>query len=120
MLNKAQVMGHTGKDAKILNDKNGNPFAVTFSIATTEYFKDKETGETKDHTEWHNIICYNKKIFSMLEKYALKGRLIYVEGKLHTSQYDKDGESSKRYSTQIIAERIRLVDKKEGEKEIAE
>jgi len=116
MLNKAMIMGHMGKNAQPLKDKNGNQFAVAFTVATEEFYKEKETGERKKHTEWHNIICYNKNLFEMLEKYALKGRLVYVEGKLRTSQYTKDAEESKRYSTEILADEIRFPardDKKE-------
>ena len=108
MLNKVMLMGHIGKNAQTLKDKNGNQFAAVFTVATKESYKDKETNEYKNHTEWHNIICYNKKLFDMLEKNALKGRLVYVEGRIRTSQYNKEGEDSKRYSTEILADEIRF------------
>ncbi|HMS44218.1 MAG TPA: single-stranded DNA-binding protein [Alphaproteobacteria bacterium] len=118
-MNRAQIMGRLGKDPESHADKEGRKF-VTFSVATTDYFKDKN-GERQEDTQWHQVTCFSKNLCHLMEKYAPKGRQIFVEGKLRTSTYQKTGEKSPRYSTEIIASKIELLgDKVESAHELEE
>lgn len=99
-LNKVQLIGNLGKDPEIRSFQNGGKVA-NLTLATSESWKDKETGERKERTEWHRISITNDGLVGVVEKYLKKGAKIYVEGQLETSKYtDKEGQE--RYSTQII------------------
>lgn len=112
-INRAEIMGNLGKTPEIHMDKEGRKY-VTFSVATKEYHK----GKRQDEPQWHQVVCFNKSLCDLMEKYAPKGRQIYVEGRLHNSNYQKAGEESRRYSTEIIASKIVLLgDKVESAQE---
>ena len=91
-VNKVILVGNVGS----INDRNNEKF-FKFSLATSEKWKDK-TGELKEKTEWHNITIFGKSV-SVAERYITKGMKLYIEGKLSTSEYEKNGE--KRYNTGI-------------------
>ncbi|MYL02014.1 MAG: single-stranded DNA-binding protein [Gammaproteobacteria bacterium] len=90
---------------------------ANLSIATDESYLNKQTGERVDKTEWHRIVTFQDGLVSMLEKHARKGRLVYIDGKLQTRRWRKDGEESDRFSTEILlvpGGRIQFLDKPNG------
>lgn len=106
MLNQAQIIGFLGKDPEIRHMQNGNAVA-SFSIATTEKWKDKNTGEAKEQTEWHRISAFDK-LAEIIGEYLKKGSLVYVCGKIKTSKYtDKDG--IEKYATEIHASNMKML-----------
>ncbi|MFH2093411.1 MAG: single-stranded DNA-binding protein [Pseudomonadota bacterium] len=99
-LNKVMLIGRLGRDPEIRYSQQGT--AVTnFSIATSENWTDKATGQKQEKTEWHNIVSFGKQA-EILEKYLSKGSQIYVEGKLQTSTYEKEGQT--HYMTKIVVD----------------
>ena len=105
-VNKAILVGNLGRDAEM--KFTGNGFAIArFSIATTDRRKDSKTGDWVEKTEWHRIVLLGKQAES-LQDYLKKGKQIYVEGRIETRSWDdKDGQ--KRYTTEIVADRIQLL-----------
>ena len=99
-LNRAQIMGNLGKDPKIATFNNGGR-AASFSLATTEKWKDKTTGEQRERTEWHNVVIYNDGLIGVVEKYLKKGHKVYVEGKIATRKYT-DQSGVEKYLTEIV------------------
>lgn len=99
-LNKVCLIGHLGADPEINNLNNGG-IVANFSVATTESWKDKNTGEKKEHTEWHRIVVFNEGLCGVIEQFVRKGMKVYVEGQLQTRKWqDRDGND--RYSTEVI------------------
>jgi single-strand DNA-binding protein len=110
-LNKVQLIGNLGKDPEV-QTLEGNIKVAKFSLATTESYRDSN-GQLQSNTDWHNIVLW-RGLADLAQSYLRKGSLVYVEGKLKTRSYDdKDGQ--KKYVTEIIAENILLLDKKENE-----
>lgn len=106
MLNHAQVIGHVGRDPESMRMPNGIPIA-SFSVATTEKWKDKESGEKKESTEWHRVVVIGR-VAEIVEKWVKKGSLVYVSGKLQTRKY-KGKDGTEKQSTEIKADNIRLL-----------
>ena len=106
MLNKVQIIGHLGRDPETRYLPSGD--AVTnFSVATTEKWRDKQTGEQKEATEWHNVSTFGK-LAEICSQYLHKGSQVYVEGSLRTRKYtDRDGVE--RYSTEIRADTMKML-----------
>ena len=99
-VNKVILIGNLGKDPEIRSFQNGGRVA-SFSIATSESWKDKATGEKKDRTEWHRISVLNDKLVEVVERYIKKGSKVYIEGQLETRKWtDKDGQE--KYSTEVV------------------
>jgi single-strand DNA-binding protein len=99
-VNKATLIGHLGKDPEIRSFQDGGRVAH-FSIATSESWKDKESGERKERTEWHRVSITSEGLVGVAEKYLKKGAKVYVEGKLETRKWaDRDG--NERYTTEIV------------------
>jgi len=99
-LNKVCLIGNLGKDPEIRLTKDGKEIA-SFSLATTESWKDKQTGEKKDKTEWHRIVVFSQGLVGIVKNYVKKGSKLYVEGQLKTREWtDKDG--IKKYTTEIV------------------
>ncbi len=104
-LNKILLIGNLGKDPEIRYTPDGSPVA-TFSIATSENWTDKN-GTRQEHTEWHNIVAWNK-LADLSKRFLSKGRQVYVEGRLRTRDWtDRDG--NKRRTTEIIATQMVLL-----------
>lgn len=99
-LNKVELIGRLGKDPEVKNLNNGSAVA-NFSVATSEKWKDKRSGETQEKTEWHNIVVWNEKTIEYVEKYLAKGDLVRIEGKIQTRKW-QDQEGKDRYSTEIV------------------
>ncbi len=107
-INKVTLVGNVGDDPQV-NTTNENGRVAKFSIATNEYFKDKEGKEIKK-TEWHRVVAWNKKA-ELVKDYVKKGDPIYVEGKLHTSSWE-DKEGVKKYSTEIVCDNFLFLSSK--------
>jgi single-strand DNA-binding protein len=99
-LNKVTLIGNLGKDPEIRSTSDGREIA-TFSIATTEYWKDKATGEKKERTEWHKIVLFSEGLVSVAKQYLKKGSKVYLEGQLSTRKW-VDNNNQERYTTEII------------------
>lgn len=104
-LNKVMVIGNLGKDPEMSFTPAGTGI-LKFSVATTDKWRDKQTGEQKEKTEWHKISVFGK-LAENCARYLVKGSQAYVEGKLQTSQYEKDGIT--RYSTEIVAHTVQFL-----------
>lgn len=106
-LNKCFLIGNLGKDPEIRIAQNGNKQAK-FSIATTQLYKDKNTGENKQKTDWHNVVAWNSPA-EQIERLAIKkGTSIFIEGRISQRSWD-DPSGQKRYSTEIEIERFQLL-----------
>ncbi len=104
-VNKAILIGNLGADPELRYTPTGDAVA-SFSIATTEKFKDKD-GNLKESTEWHNIVCW-RRLAEIAHEYLKKGSPVYIEGSIRTRSYD-DKNGVKRYRTEIIAQRMQLL-----------
>ncbi|MBP6672595.1 MAG: single-stranded DNA-binding protein [Bacteroidetes bacterium] len=104
-LNKVQLIGNLGKDPELKYTPSGVAVA-TFSIATSESWKDTD-GNQQEKTEWHNIVAW-RKLAEICGEYLKKGKKVYLEGKLQTRNYEKDGV--KRYVTEIVADQLIMLD----------
>jgi single-strand DNA-binding protein len=109
MVNKVILVGNLGKDPVIKRFSETNAIAE-FSLATSERYRDKE-GNLQNITDWHNIKVTSPRLAEVAEKYLKKGMRVYIEGKIKTRDYEKDGQ--KRYITEIIAENFQMLDKKD-------
>ncbi len=116
-INKAIIIGHVGRDPETRYTQGGD--AVTnFSVATSEKWTDKSTGEIKEQTEWHNVVCW-RRLGEVAGEYLRKGSKVYIEGKLQTRSWEQDGV--KRYKTEINARELQMLDNKgEGRPQHAE
>lgn len=109
-LNKVMLIGNVGKDPEVRHLESG-AVTASFTLATTERYKDKN-GETKEQTEWHNIVCW-RGTAEVVEKYVRKGTQLYIEGRIRTRSYtDRDGNT--RYITEINADNLQMLGRKEN------
>ncbi|TXB65790.1 single-stranded DNA-binding protein [Vicingus serpentipes] len=105
-INKVILVGNLGKDPEVRYLEGGTAVA-NFPIATSETYKDRNSGEKKTITEWHNIVVW-RGLAEIAEKYLKKGNQVYIEGKLRTRQWqDKDG--SNRYTTEVVGENMQML-----------
>jgi single-strand DNA-binding protein len=104
-LNKVQLIGNLGKDPELKYTSAGVAVA-TFSIATSDSWKDQE-GNAQERTEWHNIVAW-RKLAEICGEWLKKGKRVYIEGRLQTRNYEKDGV--KRYITEIVADQLIMLD----------
>ena len=99
-VNKVILVGNLGKDPEVRRLTSGDP-VVNLSIATSESWRDKASGEKKEKTEWHRVVIFNKNLADVAEKYLKKGAKVYIEGQLQTRKWtDKDG--AEKYSTEVV------------------
>ncbi|MCR4623470.1 MAG: single-stranded DNA-binding protein [Alphaproteobacteria bacterium] len=104
-VNKVVLLGNLGKDPEIRSTQDGTKVA-NFSVATSETWKDKATGERKEKTEWHRVVVFNPNLADICERYLKKGSKVYLEGQLQTRKWqDKDGAD--RYTTEIVLPRFK-------------
>jgi len=96
--NVAQLIGNLGRDPEVRSTQNGK--VVSLSIATSESWKDKHSGERKERTEWHRVVLFNPGLCDLAEKYLTKGSKVFIEGQLKTRKWN-DSEGVERYSTEI-------------------
>ncbi len=99
-VNKVILVGNLGKDPEIRRTQDGRPIA-NLSVATSESWRDKNTGERKEKTEWHRVVIFNEGLCKIAEQYLKKGSKVYLEGALQTRKWqDKDGND--KYSTEVV------------------
>jgi len=116
-VNKAVIIGNIGSDPEIKTMTSGDKVA-NFSVATSESWKDKSSGEKKERTQWHRVCVFNQGLINVCENYLKKGSKVYIEGQIETRDYEKDGH--KVYTTEIVLRPYRgeivMLDSKGGEK----
>lgn len=116
-VNKVILVGNLGRDPEVRAMQSGDK-VVNLSIATSESWKDKATGEKKERTEWHRVVVFNQGIATVCERYLKKGAKVYIEGQLETRKWtDKDG--LEKYSTEVVLRPFRgeltMLDSRGGE-----
>ena len=99
-LNKVFLIGRLGNDPDIKSTQNGKSVAI-LSLATSESWKDKNTGEKKEKTEWHRVVIFNEGLVNVVQKYLKKGAQVYIEGQISTTKYT-DNNGQEKFSTQIV------------------
>jgi len=104
-LNKVILIGNLGKDPEIRRLGSGDP-VVNLSLATSETWRDKQTGERKEKTEWHRVVVFNEQIAKVAEQYLKKGMKVYVEGQLQTRKWT-DNAGIEKYSTEVVLQKFR-------------
>lgn len=104
-VNKVILVGNLGADPEVRRLNSGDP-VVNMRIATSESWRDKQSGERQERTEWHNIVIFNEHLAKVAEQYLKKGSKIYIEGQLQTRQWE-DQSGQKRYTTEIVLQRFR-------------
>lgn len=110
-LNKVHLIGNLGRDPEVRYTPNGNA-VCNVSIATTRQWKNKDSGERQEETEWHRVVFYDR-LAEIAGEYLKKGRPVYVEGRLKTRKWqDKDGKD--QYTTEIVANEMQLLGSREG------
>jgi single-strand DNA-binding protein len=104
-VNKVILIGNLGKDPEVRSMQNGGK-VVNLSIATSETWRDKNSGERQEKTEWHRVVIFNEKLGEVAEKYLKKGAKVYVEGALQTRKWT-DNAGVEKYSTEVVLQRFR-------------
>jgi single-strand DNA-binding protein len=110
-VNKVILIGNIGGDPEVRFMPNGGA-VTTLSLATTETWKDKQTGEKQEKTEWHRVVCFNR-LGEIAGEYVKKGSRIYIEGSLRTRKW-QDAQGQDRYTTEIVANDLQFLDSKSG------
>ena len=109
-INKVILIGNLGRDPETRYSQGGS--AVTnFSVATSESWRDKGSGEMQERTEWHNVVCFAR-LAEIAGEYLRKGSKVYIEGSLRTSSWEQDGQ--KRYRTEVMARDLQMLDSRGG------
>jgi single-strand DNA-binding protein len=104
-VNKVILVGNLGKDPEVRHTQDGKAI-VNLSLATSENWRDKATGERKERTEWHRVVIFNENLAKVAEQYLKKGATVYIEGALQTRKWtDKDG--AEKYSTEVVLQNFR-------------
>ena len=104
-VNKVILVGNLGRDPEVRRTTAGDPI-VNFSIATSESWRDKASGERKERTEWHNVVIFNENLGKVAEQYCKKGTKVYLEGQLQTRKW-QDQSGADRYTTEVVLQRFR-------------
>jgi single-strand DNA-binding protein len=99
-VNKVILVGNVGKDPEVRTTQNGGKI-VNLSVATSESWKDKQTGEKKERTEWHRVVIFNDGLAGVAERYLRKGSKVYIEGQLQTRKWT-DQNGAEKYSTEVV------------------
>src|SRR3990167_7332087 len=111
-VDKVILIGNLGKDPEVRYTPNGLAVA-NITLATSESWKDKQTGETQERTEWHRVVFYQR-LAEIVGEYLRKGSKVYVEGRLQTRKWQDKNSGQDRYTTEIIAESMQMLDSKGG------
>ncbi|MEM7041208.1 MAG: single-stranded DNA-binding protein [Pseudomonadota bacterium] len=104
-VNKVILLGNLGRDPEVRQTQDGTKI-VHLAIATSERWRDRNTGEPREKTEWHRVVIFNDRLGEVAEKYLSKGRQVYVEGQLQTRKW-QDQSGQERYTTEIVLQRFR-------------
>ena len=99
-VNKVILVGNLGQDPEIRRTQDGRPIA-NFSVATSESWRDKNTGERREKTEWHRVVCFNEGLCKVIEQYVKKGSKVYIEGQLQTRKW-QDNNGVDKYTTEVV------------------
>lgn len=106
MVNKVILVGNLGRDPELRSTQGGTPVA-NFSLATNRRYKDSD-GNRREQTEWHNVVCF-RRLAEIAGEYLRRGRLIYVEGRLHTSSWEDRETGDRRYRIEVVCERFQML-----------
>ena len=104
-VNKVILIGNLGRDPEVRNTQSGDPI-VHLNIATSESWKDKNTGERREKTEWHRVVLFNENLGRIAQQYLRKGSKVYIEGQLQTRKWT-DQSGQEKYTTEIVLQRYR-------------
>ena len=104
-VNKVILVGNLGRDPEVRNTQNGDPI-VNMSLATSESWKDRTTGERRERTEWHRVVIFNENLGRIAQQYLRKGSKVYIEGQLQTRKW-QDQSGQDKYSTEVVLQRFR-------------
>jgi len=104
-VNKVILVGNLGRDPEIRSTQDGTKVA-NLSLATSESWRDKNTGERKERTEWHRVVVFNERLVDVIEKYVKKGSKLYIEGALQTRKWT-DNTGAEKYTTEVVLQRFR-------------
>ena len=99
-VNKVILVGNLGADPEIRRTQDGRPIA-NFSVATSESWRDRNTGERREKTEWHRVVCFNEGLCKVIEQYVKKGSKVYIEGQLQTRKW-QDQSGQDKYTTEVV------------------
>ena len=103
-LNKVTLIGNLGRDPEVRRTQANDP-VVSLSIATSETWRDKVSGEKRERTEWHRVVIFNENLAKVAEQYLKKGSKVYLEGQLQTRKYEQNGVE--KYTTEVVLQRFR-------------
>jgi single-strand DNA-binding protein len=104
-VNKVILIGNLGRDPEVRTMQDGNP-VVNLSLATSENWRDKNTGERREKTEWHRVVIFNERLAEVAQKYLRKGSKVYIEGQLQTRKWT-DQSGQEKYTTEVVLQRFR-------------
>ncbi|MPY71588.1 MAG: single-stranded DNA-binding protein [Alphaproteobacteria bacterium] len=116
-VNKVILVGNLGRDPEVRHTQDGQPI-VNMSVATSEQWRDRASGERRERTEWHRVVIFNEKLGEVAQKYLRKGSKIYLEGQLQTRKW-QDQSGQEKYTTEVVLQRFRgeltMLDTRGGE-----
>ena len=112
-VNKVILVGNLGKDPDVRRLNSGDQ-VVSFSVATSETWRDKTSGERKEKTEWHNVVIFNENLGKVAEQYCKKGTKVYLEGQLQTRKWQDKETGADRYTTEIVADTMQMLGSRQG------
>ncbi len=104
-INKVILVGNLGRDPEVRHTQDGNKI-VHLSVATSERWRDRNSGEQRERTEWHRVVIFNERLGEVAEKYLSKGRSVYLEGQLQTRKWT-DQSGQEKYTTEVVMQRFR-------------
>lgn len=104
-VNKVILVGNLGRDPEVRHTQDGTKI-VHLSVATSERWRDRSSGENRERTEWHRVVIFNERLGEVAEKYLAKGRTVYLEGQLQTRKWT-DQSGQERYTTEVVLQRFR-------------
>jgi single-strand DNA-binding protein len=105
-VNKVILVGNLGRDPEVRHTQDGKKI-VNLSLATSESWRDRGTGERKERTEWHRVVIFNENLADVAEKYLRKGSKVYIEGQLQTRKWQDQQSGQERYTTEVVLQRFR-------------
>lgn len=108
-INKVILVGNLGQDPEVRSSANGGTQIANLSVATSESWKDKATGNMQERTEWHRVVMFGR-LAEISGQYLKKGSKVYIEGKLQTRSWDDKATGQKRYSTEVLASEMQMLD----------
>ncbi|MGL5784600.1 MAG: single-stranded DNA-binding protein [Alphaproteobacteria bacterium] len=116
-VNKVMLIGNLGRDPEVRHSQDGTKI-VQLSVATSEQWRDKASGERKDRTEWHRVVIFNERLADVAERFLKKGSRLFIEGQLQTRKWT-DSTGQEKYTTEVVLSRYRgeltILDSKSGE-----